>query len=258
MLEDIAPSSTHHKMNSVLNINTDEVVKFTAKLEKMHRSALPVAIRTALNSAAFDVKKSTMPASAERTFTNREKNFFKANSKVEMARGFNVKSMQATVGFSEQSLKGSTNYAVKDLEQQEYGGTIDSKSFIPMDPARGGNKVRPVRPVNRLATINKLTNSQKGSGKSLKNKFIRSAIAAGVGGYVLGNFVRKQLFRVDDIKKKRGKTFIKKTPLYSYEENRTVTVKATGFMREASLQSGNKIEKYYIREAEKQFKRLAR
>src|SRR5687767_16018423 len=82
-----------------LNINSDAVVKHTNTLEKMHRSAMPLAIRNTLNSVAFDVKKNTMPASAEREFVTRAPNFFKANSRVEMARGWNVDSMQSVVGF---------------------------------------------------------------------------------------------------------------------------------------------------------------
>lgn len=242
----------------IININTDAVVKYTAKLEKLHRSALPVAVRNTLNSAAFDVKKTTMPKKAEATFQNREKNFFKANSRVDMAKGFDMKTMQATVGFTENGLKGGSNFAVKDLEQQEYGGAIKSKSFIPMDPARGGNKTRPVRPGNRLSTVNKIANSAKGKvkGRNKQERFIKSAVYAGVGGYVIGNFDKQKLFRINSIRKKKGNTIIKKTPIYSFEENRSVRVKATGFMREATIESASKMESVYIKEAEKQIKRL--
>ena len=40
-----------------LNINSDAVVKFTNKLEKMKKFDLPIAIRVTLNDAAFDVKQ---------------------------------------------------------------------------------------------------------------------------------------------------------------------------------------------------------
>ncbi|KKN42121.1 hypothetical protein LCGC14_0716250, partial [marine sediment metagenome] len=75
---------------AILNVNTDEVVRYSNKLEKLHRSAFPIAIRGTLNNAAFDVKQKTMPVSAEKEFVNRQPNFFKANSKVNMAKGFNV------------------------------------------------------------------------------------------------------------------------------------------------------------------------
>lgn len=39
------------------NVNTEELKAFTKKLETLPRSALPNAIRSTLNGAAFDVKK---------------------------------------------------------------------------------------------------------------------------------------------------------------------------------------------------------
>lgn len=243
-----------------LNINTDAAIKFTNKLEKLHRSALPVAVRSALNSAAFNVKQKTMPAESESAFVNRQKNFFKANSRVDMAKGFNLKTMKATVGFTDQGLQGNNNYAVKDLEQQEYGGTLKKKSFIPTDTARGGGSAVPVRPKNRLSAISRIANSKNVKGKNKHERFVKSAVYAGVGGYVIGSGM---LFRVSSIKIKKAKvigrysnTKIKVTPIYSYKENRQVNVKATGFMRSASLRSAGHLEKFYQVEAEKQIKRL--
>jgi len=236
-----------------ININTDAVVKFTDKLERIHRSALPIAIRSTLNSAAFDVKKTTMPATSKATFTNRVPNFFKANSRVEMAKGFNIREMKAIVGFVDKGLKGTNNYAVKELEQQEHGGNIEKKSFIPTDKARGG-KTRAVRPGNRLSSINKVVNSY--ARNNPKQAFIKAAIKVGPGGHVIGNFQKKIMWRIDSIDRSGTRMKIKKTPLYSYQKNRSVHVKATGFMKEASQESANKMQKYYIREAEKQIKRL--
>lgn len=238
-----------------LNINSHEVVKFTNTLEKLHKSALPVAIRGALNKTAFNVKQNTMPNQAEKTFVNRQKNFFKANSRVEMAKGFDIKQMEAVVGFTEGGLKGDNNYAVKDLEQQERGGTIKGRSFIPTDVARGGDNSRPVRPGNRLAGINRIINSNKGTG-TRKQKFVKAAQLAGQGGYVIGNNERKILWRIDSITKRRGRIKIRKTPIYSFEDDREITVKGTGFMRSASLQSVNNIDEFYIAEAERQIAKL--
>ena len=235
-----------------LNINTDAAVKHTNTLEKLHKSALPNAVRSTLNSAAFDVKQRTMPETSKTAFVNKVPNFFKANSRVEMAKGWDLKQMQAVVGFTEQGLKGGSNYAVRDLEQQEYGGTIRKKSFIPLDPARGGNKAKPVRPVNRLSQINKIVNSNKVTGKTGRQRFLKAAMQAGAGGYVIGNFEKKTLFRVESATRGRLKT----KALYSFEDNRSVTVSATGFMRKASMTSAKKMNDFYIKEAEKQVKRL--
>lgn len=231
-----------------LNINNDEVVKHTNRLEKMHRSALPLAIRNTLNSVAFDVKKSTMPASAEREFVTRAPNFFKANSRVQMAKGWNVDSMQSIVGFVPK------DQAVEDLEQQEYGGTIEARSFIPMDQARAGGPAAKVRPSNRLSRIGKVVNANTMEGKTPQAKFLNAARKAGKGGFVLGNLPEKTLWKIEAID---GRT-IKKKPLFSYEKNRDVSVSATGFMRTASMESAKKLEAIFIREAERQIDRLTK
>ena len=238
---------------ATLNINTDEVVRWTNKLEKMHRSALPLAIRGSLNSAAFDVKQKTMP-STSKVFTNRSKNFFKANSSVLMAKGFKAKSMQAMVGFTSARLKGGDNFAVKDLEQQERGGKIGGKSFIPSDEARGGSNTKAVKPINRLSAITNIINAKNFRGNK-KQRLIRAIHRAGKGGYVLGSAISGEntLFRVKSLNKKGA---FKLTPLYDFKKGRKVSVTGTGFMRIASLKSGRKIESFYIKEAKKQIKRL--
>ena len=114
----------------ILNINNDKTVIFTNTLEKLHRSALPVAIRGALNKAAFDLKQKTMPESADKAFVNRSKNFFKANSRVAMAKGFDIGSMKSVTGFTEGRLRGSNNFAVQDLEQQELGRSEEHTSEL--------------------------------------------------------------------------------------------------------------------------------
>ncbi len=178
------------------NVNTDAVVKFTAKLEKLHKSAFPSAVRGTLNKLAFDVKTNTMPTIAAKTFEKRQPNFFKANSKFENASGFDVSSMKATVGFVSTSLKGTSNYAVDDLEQQEFGGTIKRRSFIPMKPARIGNSSsKMVRANARLGAIKRVVDSRNASGKNEKEKFRKSVYHAGVGGLVLGNKTPRILWR---------------------------------------------------------------
>ncbi len=123
-----------------LNINTEAARKFTNSLNEISKSAIPVSVRGALNDTAFDVKTNTMPRKAQDIFVLRQNNFFKANSRVEPAVGFNVNSMSAAVGFYENKLVNSrNNYAVKDLEQQEDGGLIGGRSFIPLPAARTGN-----------------------------------------------------------------------------------------------------------------------
>src|ERR1035437_10094141 len=106
-----------------LNINSDKVVMHTATLERLHKSALPVAIRRALNSAAYDVKTDTMPLEAD-IFIHRSPTFFKATSKVAPATGFNIQSMKSTVGFIPSAGAKESGGATKDLAEQEDSGFI--------------------------------------------------------------------------------------------------------------------------------------
>lgn len=243
-----------------LNINTDASVIFTNKLEKMHKSALPVAIRTALNSAAFDMKKKTLLNSASAAFENRSSNFFKAFSKVEPATGFDVNGMKATVGFVERGLKGDNNYAVKDLKQQEEGGAIGGKSLIPLNSARSGNsKSRLVKSANKLTSIKDVINARNQTGKTKGEKFVNAVLKAGAGGFVLGSDVRGEniLWRVVDIKSniKQKKFKPKLIPLYDYSAGRKIKVDKTGFAQKAALSSAQRIEHFYIEAAQKQFEK---
>lgn len=235
-----------------LNINTDAVIKFTNTLEKLHRSALPSAIRGTLNKAVFDVKTNTMPKTADQTFQKRQPNFFKANSRFENATGFNVNQMKASVGFVEGGLRGGNNFAVKDLEEQEHGGGIDKKSFIPLKGARvGNNPAKNVRANARLSAIKKIVDVRKMIGKSKKEKFVQAALEAGRGGFVLSG---KTLWKINSFK--RGKSGINKTPLYSFKKGRKVRVTGTSFMQKSSLESANKLEQYYVIEAQRQIEKF--
>lgn len=230
-------------MALVLNVNSEAVVKFTNQLERINRSAFPVAVREALNSAAFDVKKFQLPISAERNFVKRQPNFFKANSRVEMAKGWSLSEMVAKVGMID---LGGSNYAVDDLEQQEHGGKIDAKSFIPLDSARNSNSAKKiVAPRNRLSKIKNIVRAAKTEGVSEAQRFIKSVISAGSGGFILSE--RGVLWKIDSMNKK--------TPLYSFKKGRSVNVKPTHFMQEATEASAKKIDEFYILAAEKQFER---
>lgn len=235
-----------------ININTDAVIKFTNTLEKLSKSALPNAVRYTLNNAAFDVKQRTMPKNSKAEFINRSPNFFKANSSVEQASGFSIKSMKATVGFTENKLKGGNNYAVKDLQQQEEGGIIGGKSFIPLRSARQGNSNSGlVRPNARLSKIKSFVRAGQMRGKNKGQKIIKAVLKAGRGGFVLG--ANQVLYRVESLRRK--KVIFKLTPLYTYKKNRKVKVKSTDFMKESALKSGARMQTFFKRQAKYQIEK---
>jgi hypothetical protein len=260
--------------NVTLNIDSDALQAYTKKLKSMHKSAFPNAVRETLSKAALNVKQQTMPKSAKKQFTQRSPNFFKANSSVDFAKGYNVNQMKSVVGFVSTKLQlGKNNYAIKDLEQQEYGGRIKRRAFIPMSRARTGNNPnKNVKLINRLENIDFSNvikaNRRRSQGKAIKIKskkqaFIRAAIMAkklhGDEAYVLGNNKagKKTLSRIDSISTdlKTKKIVIKRTPLYSFEKGRTVRVESTSFMKRASFETQSNMEAIFIKEAQKQFER---
>lgn len=248
-------------MNYILNIDSTSVVAFTRKLEKLGKVELPIAIRGALNKAAFDVKQRSMIQSAESHFVKRNANFFRANSHVDMARGLDVNSMKSTVGFVASKAQYN-NKAVQELQQQEYGGDINDRTFIPTEGARVGSSATPVRPKNRLRTIgpqlSRAIDIKNIPGPNRRYKFMRAAHKAGRGGYVIAGLRRPMLYRIESISRKYGRTFIKQKPLYSFSKGRSVKIERTGFMRQASLSSANRLEGFYIEEAKRRIMKMAK
>ncbi|MBC7486091.1 MAG: hypothetical protein H7282_05015 [Cytophagaceae bacterium] len=240
-----------------LNIDATEVLKFRHTLELISKSALPVAVRGTLNKAAYNTKKKTLLEESKKAFINRSPNFFKANSRVEMAQGFDISTMQSTIGMVSTNLKGGNNHAVKDLEDQEHGGSIGGRSFIPTAQARGGNPNKNVRPSNRITALQNMVNVRNARGKTWAEKAIKTAVHARVGGIVMnpGN-PGGMVWRITSIKRAGGRVRFRKVNLYSYTKNRDVKVAGTHFMRRASMTSGKKIEDYFIEEARRQITKL--
>lgn len=240
----------------ILNINSKAAVVHTNRMEKMHRSVIPIAIRGTLNKAAFNLKQVTMPVSAAKHFEHRKPNFFKANSKVKMATGFAVGEMRAIAGFVSTGLK-ENHWAVTELEQQEYGGIITNRGFVPLDSARQSDShSKPIRPNSRLKNIKSISNVRNAKGRSRKEKFIKTAIHVGKGGFMIGGLSKQMLYKIEEIRRDNGKMVIKKKALYSYEPGRGVNIDATSFMREATNNSAANLEKFYIEEANRQFAKL--
>lgn len=240
----------------IFNINTAAIFRFTARLDRINRSALPVAVRSALNDVVFDVKTRTMPLSANKEFTQRTKNFFTANSKFEKATGFDIKTMKASVGFYENRLSNKgTNYAVRDLEEQESGGEIDKRTFVPTIFARAGKRHSGlVRPNFRIKALRNqgIIESKKVQGKfhklTKRQQFVAAANKAGIGGNVIYNGF---LYRIESVMGRK----VEAKPLYSVKKGRSVNVQATHFMKEASTQSAARLEDFYARQAQRQLKK---
>ena len=266
----------------IVDINTKNLVGHIHTLSKLHRSALPAAVMQTLNGAAFTTKTVTMPKEADR-FEKRKPTFFKANSKVAPARGFNIDTMKAEVGFIPKPRDKS--HSVEDLEAQENHGAIDNRSFIALPTAREGNSFsKRIKRSNYMDKIDDILDPKieraksKRPSSSLRMSFILTAMAAGKGGLIFGTDRKKGarvVFRINKvarlkkitkttkrlgIKTKKWNTFVGLTELFNVKAGRKVRPDSrySGFMKKASLDAQKGMEATFIAAANKQIAKFKR
>ena len=220
---------------ATFDINTSEHIKLTAKLGKLHRSALPVAVRGTLDDASFETKR-LLPETAARNFVSRNKSLFRAFSTVNKASGFNIDTMASEVGIN--PAKGSR--VAEGLAKQETGGNIKSRKLIPHDKGRtSGSHEKKLKAKHRFGRI-RISEAGK-KGKRTNYLLIKKGGGKGT------------VFEIKGVGKKQ-----KLTPVYSYRSTKISKVDASPFMKPASESASRKIPAFYRARAEKQFKRLLR
>lgn len=246
-------------MLKTFSIDSDNLVVATARLERIGKRELPNAARATLNRTAMHVKQVSMPNEAKEEFVQRKPSFWKAASKVEFARGAGIEQMRSTVGFVPPP--NDTGRAVEDMDQQEHGGKIGGRTFIPLKAARTSkNWHKNVKRELRMKALNEMFDSRNSNlkGKNDKENFTLSGIYAGKGGLVLGDRKNargnKTVFLIRKILRKKGNTVVVSDPVYSMRKNRKVQVEGTHFMRDASLKAAEKMESIFLEEAAKRIK----
>ena len=265
-----------------IDINTKNLVGHIYTLSKLHRSALPAAVMQTLNGAAFTTKTVTMPKEADR-FEKRKPTFFKANSKVAPARGFNIDTMRSEVGFIPKP--DDKSHSVEDLEAQEKHGTIENRAFIALPTAREGNSFnKRIKRSNYMDKTDGIYDPLKQRAKSkrpnssLKMAFILTAMEAGKGKMIFGTDKldgARIVFRINKvaritkitkttkrlgIKTKKWNTFVGLTKLFNVKAERTVRPNSrySGFMKKASVDAQKGMEATFIAAANKQIAKFKR
>lgn len=242
----------------ILNVNTDSSIQLTAKLEKLHKSAFPSAVRNTLNECAFDMKSKELPKSFKKNFKPKSGTipYFKKSLVVDKASGFNVKSMKAVVGLLNASDPVDRRF-VEGMEKQESGGVIDDGSRY-LKYARG-EKVR-----GRVMTENIYDKTKVISGRSRrkgtrKSKFVARAYAAYKSNKPMfmnsmkGNFLVKVNTISSNLKSRKLQFDFK---FVAMSRKVVVTkIKSTNYNKEAQQETAKKIEKFYKDKAEFQFKK---
>jgi hypothetical protein len=212
-----------------LDVNTDAAIIFTAKLEKLHRSAFPSAVRNTLNDAAFETKK-LVPKKANEKMTIRQKNVFSKFTVIDKAKGFDIRRMSSVVG-----IDGRSKSKLADgLEKQETGGNVTSRKLIAHDMGRiSGSYSKKLKAKNQFSKIGSIAGPGKRK-KGSKYIMIKKSSAKGT------------VFEVS------GK---KLTPIFSYRKSKISKLKARPFMKPSAVQASKKIESIYKNNAEFQFKK---
>lgn len=224
-----------------ININRKELMGFVKTLEKLHKSALPIAVRSSLNDAAFAMMKKT-PTIFEKNFIVRKKTFLRSSSTVnKCANTFNISEMKAEYGIIRKKSTAATN-----LEKQEFGGNIGKRDYIPFKEARvSRNAAKIISKKYHLKNVK----PQKNKNIFKNSELIKTAFAIGQGGFIQYDNV---IFEIRTLKKP---FFMKLIPLYSVKKGRSVKIKRKPFILPAAEMISKRMPIYFKNQAEKQFQK---
>lgn len=253
-------------MSFVINVNTKELVKYSKKLDRISKRALPRVVKNTLNSMAFDVKKRTLIEESNKAFINRNKTFFKRFSRVKPVQTLEIHSMQATVGMVDAARAGRSEQAGRNMKQQQRGGRIGGRSLIPLDTARAqGNNSMRVLPRNRVGRIKTVLNTDISRAAKHRQRFIRGAIFAverfgnsAVIQHTAQNG-KTYLYRIKrggkDIQTRKFNLSV--IPLYSVKRGRSVGIQSpVPFTLIASRRSQRKANRIFIKFAKQRISRM--
>lgn len=231
------------------------------KLEQLHKSAFPLAVRGTLNAAAFDVKMRTLDESATQNFIRRSPTFFKRFSGVNRATGWNIDTMRAEVGMTAEgggASELSARVAVKNMEVQEEGGKITEGLEYLAASRTGSDPNRLVAGSKRWKKANVIRGAFSRSGTT-KSRIIAAAYMAlkekKLQAIVING--RKFYRQVTAISKtSKGKVKIRSKLIYAIRNSNQKPITATHFSREAAERTIPRIPMYFQVEAQKQIARL--
>ncbi len=247
-----------------LDVNTDSSIQLTARLERLHRSAFPSAVRNTLNDAAFDMKRKELPKSFKKNFKPKSGTipFFKKLTAVNKATGFDVNQMKSVVGLLDPSNVVDKRF-VEGMYKQEHGGIIDD-GLRYLKYARGGSYSNRVTSEN-IYDKNKVISgrSRIGRGKGTrKSKFVARAYRSMKDDKPMfmnsmrGNFLVK-VKTVSSNVRTRKLSFNFEFVAMSRKVVKT-RIKSTKFNSEAAKETSKKLERFYREKAEYQFTRHLR
>lgn len=240
------------------NVNNDDVINLTAKLEKISKSAFPSAVRNTLNNAAFDMKTKGLLNSANKNFsTVRSPSFFRKFSRFEKAEGFNVNKMSSRVGFVDNN-DPAIKKVVAGLQKHEIGGLIDDGARYLKDSRTSGSYSKRVRRANYYNKAKVITGRNKGAGGTRKSKFVARMFRAHKEDkpMFLNSAKGNILVKVASISRSKDGVKSRLKFLMMSRSKTPVRISRNGFVTDAGMDQRKKLPKYYKKNAEYQFSKI--
>lgn len=242
-----------------IKLDVNDSIEFTAKLERLHRSAFPSAVRNTLNNAAFDFKK-TVPQVGGSKFITRSKPFLRVFTTVKKAEGFNIKSMQSTAGLD----ASKDPETAANLAAHETGQTVKGRKLFAHDNARiSKSKQKRVSRPNYMNKIevhnaNKAYRANKGTRNSKFVAAIYSTVRSSKRYMQLDDGVRGTVYEVRGQVQSRtgGNVRFKIKKLYNYRANPNYKARKNKFLSKTGDIVSTRIPKFYQKNAEFQFKKF--
>lgn len=240
---------------ATFDVNTDQSIKLTSKLERLNRSAFPSAVRNTLNTAAFEMKKE-IPKTASKKFITRQKGFFKRMSLVDKAKGFDLRKMKSTVG-----IDGKDRALADNLESQEFGGRVKGNKLVPHDDARvSKSKLKRVSSRNYLNKVkihdaSKAFKSHRGTRSSKFTSAVMSTIKRGKKDMLMRSKNKGIVYRISSVKRNKSGVKFKLKKIYVFRKKKISKVRSNNYMMDSAILTTKKIPKFYKNNAEFQFKK---
>lgn len=231
-----------------------DLIDFSFKLSRIHKAALPNAVRFSLNDAAKDVKFNTLQKHAKKEFKQKKPSFFKAFSGHQLASGYDISKMKSTAGMIKENpkspLKNKKSRASTDIREQQTAGTIERKSYMFSKESRGSKGL-----VKKSAIT--FLNKKPIVSKNKKTFIFYANQANKTKRPLLVKKGRKGiLVKVNRVLKRKGFLALT-TPIASYEKDRKIKLRTRHpFVNNAAIESGKKLNNFFIKNAKAQLNRF--
>jgi hypothetical protein len=253
----------------MLQFTSDKLIDFSHKLSRIHKAALPNAVRFTLNDAAEDVKFNTLQKNANKQFDVKKPSFFRAFSRFEKAQGFNISNMKSTAGMVKSADPKSV--ASTEIAKQQYAGTIPNKSYIIPTTKFKGRNTSGTAKKSALKFINKkpIKFTKDTRGHKFGNKKIKGT---GLSNYIARHYVAYKenipflqlrsddtgiIYKVTSFKKRKDGIKFKREPIAVYAKGKKVKLtKKHPFVINSAKESTRKINDFFIKNATKQIQRF--